>query len=52
MEGPEGKAKTIQSQKSSAFMKPMHGECRKVRSKVARTIRGIREDEAGCLQAI
>jgi hypothetical protein len=52
MERPKGQAKTIRSRKSSAFMKPTHGECRKVQSKVDKTIRGIREDKAGHLQAI
>jgi hypothetical protein len=52
MERPEGQAKTIPSQKSSAFAKPTHKERREVRSKMDRTIRGVREDKAGHLQAI
>jgi hypothetical protein len=52
MERPVGQAKTIQSQKSGAVSKPPHGEHRKVQSKVDRTLRGVRENEAGCLLAI
>jgi hypothetical protein len=46
IERPEGQAKTIQCQESGAFVKPSHGEYRKVRGKVDRNLRGNREDEA------
>jgi hypothetical protein len=43
MERPEGQAKTIRVLESGAVAKPPHGEYRKVRGKVERTIHGIRE---------
>jgi hypothetical protein len=52
MERPEGLAKTIQSWESGNSTKPSHGEHREVRSKVDRTIHGIRENEVGRLQVI
>jgi hypothetical protein len=52
MERPEGQAKTIRSRKSGAFVKPSHGEHKKVRSKMDRTLHGVRENEVRHLQAI
>jgi hypothetical protein len=52
MERLEGQAKTIRGWESGSFAKPSHGEHMKVRSKVDRTLCGVRENKAGHLQAI
>jgi hypothetical protein len=52
MERSEGQTKTIQSWESGTITKPPNGEHKKVRGKVDMTLRGIRKDEAGRVQAI
>jgi hypothetical protein len=52
MERLEGQAKTIRGWESGASANPPHKEHRKVRGKVDRTLRDIRENEARRIQAI
>jgi hypothetical protein len=48
----QSQAKTIRGWESGAFARPSHGEYRKVRDKMDRTLRDIKEDEARHIQAI
>jgi hypothetical protein len=52
MERLEGQAKTIQSRKSCAFLKPSHGEHSKDEAKWIGPYVVSRENKAGGLQAI